>query len=589
MSLLPDLLPFELAAPRVPCKCPGAGAASPDDGIEQFLLNVGRDIIDATILVEESAEEARAQLQGLRLFLHGAVDARCDEIGRDLQNAAAAKATALERELIDVDAVLERWREDSAAVIRAATFLSDADFELQRTSLSSRLDGMEALMQAIPTVVVEPPVVGLVADATALLAAIACFGRVLAPIAITATDLSLRRAPNFIQPGELLHLHLSFSARHAAQSAEEVAVSLRRLVGMTVVDATLVAPGVEAHPLGIAISYDDVLHALLILLRIPATAAAGDRVVVSTITVAGHAAAAAFSVLVRRGMQTPLLLLNAAFETMSPCISPDGLLFVPPGQGPAVLVFDAEGAPRPALSFANGCLAQNTKWAAYAPGNIPSLLLAEGQRGPCRVLSLDLLSHTVRWSLHLKDVLECGGIAALPAQGVAVVNSHGNDTLFIHRLVDGARTGGVQAILSQPASLGWFLAANPATGAVFGTYKTAAGHVVHAWSCAADNSLLTDEGSVAAAGQAVFGRPLAVVPPAPGKTMSHLVVATVFSSELLILALPDLTLVHTHSLEGVAAWGLAADPWGGALAVCDAESEAIRVLAWPLPGMPLLA
>jgi hypothetical protein len=55
-----------------------------------------------------------------------------------------------------------------------------------------------------------------------------------------------------------------------------------------------------------------------------------------------------------------------------------------------------------------------------------------------------------------------------------------------------------------------------------------------------------------------------------------------------VLSLPDRRLVHTHTLEGMVVTGLAADPSGTALAVCDAASKAIHVLPWPLPGMPPL-
>ena len=48
-----------------------------------------------------------------------------------------------------------------------------------------------------------------------------------------------------------------------------------------------------------------------------------------------------------------------------------------------------------------------------------------------------------------------------------------------------------------------------------------------------------------------------------------------------MLSLPGHTLVHTHKLEGMGVMGLAADPWGGALAVSDSATEAIHVLAWP--------
>ena len=78
------------------------------------------------------------------------------------------------------------------------------------------------------------------------------------------------------------------------------------------------------------------------------------------------------------------------------------------------------------------------------------------------------------------------------------------------------------------------------------------------------------------------------MPPAPGKSVSHLVVGTAGEPELLVLSLPGLVLMHTHRLDLMKVMGLAADPWGGALAVCDAASEALHVLTWPLPGMPLL-
>jgi len=55
-------------------------------------------------------------------------------------------------------------------------------------------------------------------------------------------------------------------------------------------------------------------------------------------------------------------------------------------------------------------------------------------------------------------------------------------------------------------------------------------------------------------------RPLAVMPPAPGKRASHLIVGLWKTSELRVLSLPGLALVHTHRLEGIEVIGLAADP-----------------------------
>jgi hypothetical protein len=69
---------------------------------------------------------------------------------------------------------------------------------------------------------------------------------------------------------------------------------------------------------------------------------------------------------------------------------------------------------------------------------------------------------------------------------------------------------------------------------------------------------------------------------------SYLVVGTLGEPTLRVLSLPDRRLVHTHTLEGMKVMGLAADPSGTALAVCDAAFKAIHVLLWPLPGMPPL-
>jgi len=81
---------------------------------------------------------------------------------------------------------------------------------------------------------------------------------------------------------------------------------------------------------------------------------------------------------------------------------------------------------------------------------------------------------------------------------------------------------------------------------------------------------------------------LAVMPAPPGKRTAHLIVGTHGTSELRVLSLPSLALVHTHTLEGMKLRGLAADPWGAVLAVCDGVSSSVHVMAWPLPGMPQL-
>ena len=180
----------------------------------------------------------------------------------------------------------------------------------------------------------------------------------------------------------------------------------------------------------------------------------------------------------------------------------------------------------------------------------------------------------------------CSGIAALPSLGVVLVADYDARQLLAHRLSDGFRVASLQMVVRAE-----FLAADDASGALFGSVAQESGReAVHRWQCANVGAgiVISSGVPVAAAGTNAGLRMLAVMPPAPGKRAAHLVVGTCESSELLVLSLPGLALVHTHNLEGMKVDGLAADPWGGAIAVCDAVSDAIHVLAWPLPGMPLL-
>lgn len=562
-----------------------ATSAAGASGVDEFLCHLGRSIAEAAIALSESAEAARRQLRELRPVIHAAIDARFDELDLDITSAQAAKSTALERELVAVNAVLERWRTDSAALSKAVIALSDAELETQHPTLSSHLDDIEAQLALLPTAVVEPPVVRLVADTSAMLTVIAGLGRVLAPLAAFALDLSIDAWPSFARPGGTVSLRLSLGARHAAQSLEEKSVVLERLESMLAVDASLEVPGgVEPRALHATAASDSALRALVLSIPVPASASAGASIGIGVITVAGRRVSGCpIRIPVIRGMRGPLRIEGARFDgVVTPCISPDGLLFVPPGQtGPDVRVYGADGAPLPPLNLDALGLSDNTRWATYVQGDSPALILA-GCAKPSRILCLDERTRSVRWSF--RDVHLCGGVAVLPALGVVIVNSTADSILYIHRLSDGTRAGSLAV-----SALGFFLASDPSTGLVFGVFKTSLGSDIHAWSCEGDRSRLLPRGLVSVSEAVGFSCAITVVPPAPGKSVSHLVVATCFSSKLRVLSLPDFTLVHTHRQEGMAVEGLAADPWGGSIAVCDATSSAIHVLPWPLPGMPLLA
>jgi len=246
-------------------------------------------------------------------------------------------------------------------------------------------------------------------------------------------------------------------------------------------------------------------------------------------------------------------------------------------------VFDYDGSLLPGLPVASLGLSQSTSWAAFAPGSTPSLLLADVIGCSPRLVAVDPATRSVRWRSAAGSLGACDGIAALPSLGVVVTGS--DESLFAHRLSDGSRVGSLEV-----PGLWLYLAADSAAGIVYGTTYDHIEVTVHAWSCVADGAgvRISRGMSVGAAGSSKYSRTLAIVPPAPGKRVSHLVVGSRNSSELVILSLPGLAFVHSHNLEGMQVTGLAADPWGAALAACDRVSGAIHVLGWPLPGMPPL-
>ena len=205
---------------------------------------------------------------------------------------------------------------------------------------------------------------------------------------------------------------------------------------------------------------------------------------------------------------------------------------------------------------------------------IPSILLLSDDTG--RLVAVDPTTCAVRWTAAQQI---CGGLSALPA--VVICQSSG--TLSALRLSDGQLVGSLHV-----PGLRSNIATDSATGVIFGDVPAAYGrHALGRFSWTSGGRVAEDVGP--AAGETFDGAPIfTVVQPAPGKRISHLVVCSEHMSDLRVLALPDFALVHTHTLGKMRVRALAADPWGGALAVIDDHLQAIRILVWPLPGMPVL-
>ena len=305
-------------------------------------------------------------------------------------------------------------------------------------------------LQALPTAIVEPPVVGLAVDDTALLAAIAGFGRVAAPLAITAADITLESVWNSGPSDKSLCLRLSLGDRFKSQSADELIASLGLAATSISVDASLHRPKAEPLKLRANVTIDSAhrcIHASLPLAVAPSLSLLRSSVRIHAIAVAGKPVTGLpLTVPVYRGLQSPLLIITIISKHyILPCISPDGLVYVPPGDGRNVSVFHSTGKSLPGLLVNAFGLSTNVRWTAYVNGPIPLLLLADVDDAS-RLVAVEPVSRSIRWETPRGAFRSCGGIAALPEQGVVIVNSFGSETIYVLRLSE------VMAPLSHPSS-----------------------------------------------------------------------------------------------------------------------------------------
>ena len=148
---------------------------------------------------------------------------------------------------------------------------------------------------------------GFVIDETALLVGASVFGRVVAPQAITAADLTLGGEPSYAYPGCTLLLRLVIlEALFSTQSVEELEVSLGAAAAATHVEVTLEAEGAVPLPLKANVRADIHGHCVNISITIPLSAPVGSSVFFGPLTVSGQLVAGLLGPLVVkvRGVRT---------------------------------------------------------------------------------------------------------------------------------------------------------------------------------------------------------------------------------------------------------------------------------------------
>jgi hypothetical protein len=558
-------------------------------GADAGLCALGREVADVIRSVGASADAERQRLESLRKTLHVAIDIRIDELLGTVASAESSKVAALERELEQLDAALERTRRENAAAREALTSKSDDEIAALSVALTASLDGIDTLLATLPHGPIEPSLLRLELDEGALLSWVRTAGAVLAPRHICAADIVVRAIPSHVRPGCPLQFELALADDYPCRAPAELEAAAASLAFHARVDVSL-ERGAELH---------QVLNAdcawtrggfVTVTVAAPETASCGSDFVVNCVTVRGQTVMGAGGLVpscrthVASFIYGPRVIHEGGGGGIptTPVFTLDGKLLVPSHGSANVLAFAWDGTPLPPLPLHSVGLPPTVTWAAFVAAT-GTLLLADGPGGgSLKLVAVDASTGTARWSTIAGHVSH--GIAALPSQGVFVVTDAANGQLHVHRLSDGARVSSTVPGAAKAAS---FVASDAASGTVFvntGTppevYQTAA----FRWSGAA----LEADGVVEAAGLCAVKRPLAVIPPPRGMRTSYLVVGDRFAMtpNLLVFSLPDRRLLHTHVLlEDTKVDGLAADPCGAAIAVWDAASRAVHVLPWPLPGM----
>ena len=325
-----------------------------------------------------------------------------------------------------------------------------------------------------------------------------------------------------------------------------------------------------------------------------------------------HKRLPARTVVLTRGVSAPAIFPGVGNDPnwVTPCVSSDGYVFLPEfgrdsisvRAGDAVSPFrplvdlDALGIP----SFVRSVAIDEEAGLLYVAPNTSG--------GDLSALSMDRGMYAVKWRAPIPN--GCMGIAALPLHGVVVVGMRGANEVRVLRALDGQ-------LMSQyrTTSTVYTASADPESGLVCFAVQRDGVHVCQ-WN--GRELLLRTRVTCAFGNTGALGVLLAVMPrcPAVGGRWggsAHLIIgwaeaavdlpgrACIFAlrphapfvGEATAVELPrvvpreggDGAFDYARCLDGI--HGLAADPGGTALLVCERSesSHDVMALPWPLPGM----
>jgi len=257
----------------------------------------------------------------MRSTLHAALDSRCDELEAQLTRAESLKVVALERELVVVDAALERWRSETRAIQDAVNTICDTDIVARYAELTARLDVLDAQLRALPTSPAKLTTMGLIVDSAALLASISSLGRVVAPLIISASDVTLEGVPRRVRHGQTLHLTLTLGNRYTDQTTEGLEVSLTALAAATRCNVSLCSASNVSCGLQADFTARPASRCLSIDVRVPLDAPHGSRLALQVFCSGHHVIPAPLEFPLQHGLAAPLVVRASS---SGPCVLPPG-------------------------------------------------------------------------------------------------------------------------------------------------------------------------------------------------------------------------------------------------------------------------
>ena len=418
---------------------------------------------------------------------------------------------------------------------------------------------------------------------------------VVAPRVIAADQVFVRKLPQRARPGTAFYFELVFRDTNPSTWSTQLVSSLALHAHVDVVlhaasasNATLIPLVATFTPLRSPASSlsPDASFGVTVCIAIPDQGQEEQeqwqeqepldrRLSINRITIAGQSlqnqADVTFPVSfrIRQGMFAPQTIpATQSMMWTTPAIALDATLYVATWKSPIVSCFTGDGvALEPLLLSSVGLSPLCTNAALDASSN--TLLLADCSK----LVAINTSSRTTLWQ-HACNIF---GVTVL-RHGIVLVSSSQQVTAL--RLCDGA-------FLSRTELLGCaHITSDAATAIVYITIRgpyPSVQHSISAYKWDAEHNALVFVAHVTTFTEPLSFRATTVVH-VPRHSRSFLV-GTYNTNTLHVFSLPDHQLIHVYSHTNIIMRGLAADPLGTAIAVCDGASDTVQVLPWPLPGM----